>query len=146
MGTGNRSKSRVCTVRPKLGFFFKIVKIQFFCCFFTQLVKKLNQQSLYEVIEYILPYVLNIKRPLSNIFSFCHCVVQTRSINIWYGREHGSASNCQFIYLLTLENKNTRARSRQDKGMGIRARSRQSQWRVKARSRQCQKNVKARLR
>ena len=53
---------------PKVGCFFKIVKIQLFCCFITQLVKNLQQWSLYVVIEDILPFVLNTKRPLSNIW------------------------------------------------------------------------------
>ena len=53
---------------PKVGCFFKIVKIHHFCCFITQLVKKLQQWSLYEVIEDILPFVLNTKRPLSDIW------------------------------------------------------------------------------
>ena len=55
-------------VRPKLGVFSKLSKYSFFCCFFTRLVKKLEQWSLYEVIEDILPFVLNTKRPLSNIW------------------------------------------------------------------------------
>ena len=56
------------TVRPKLGVFFKIFKIQLFCCFITQLVKKLQQWPLYEVKEDILPFVLNTKRLLSDIW------------------------------------------------------------------------------
>ena len=60
--------SRVRTIRPKLGVFSKMFKIQLFCCFITQLVKKLQQWSLYEVIEDILPFVLNTKRPLSDIW------------------------------------------------------------------------------
>ena len=56
------------TARPKLGVFFKDVKIQLFDCFIAQLVKKLQQWSLYEVIEDILPFVLNTKRPLSDIW------------------------------------------------------------------------------
>ena len=55
------------TEHPKLGVFFKIVKIQLFDCFIAQLVKKLQQWSLYEVIEDILPFVLNTKRPLRDI-------------------------------------------------------------------------------
>ena len=43
-------------------------KIQFFGRFITQLVKKLQQWSLYEVIEDTLPFVLNTKRPLGNIW------------------------------------------------------------------------------
>ena len=35
----------------KVGCFFKFFKIQFVCCFITQLVKKLQQWSLYEVIH-----------------------------------------------------------------------------------------------
>ena len=53
---------------PNVGRFFKIVKIQHFCCFITRLVKKLQQWSLYEVIEDTLPFVFNTKPPLSNIW------------------------------------------------------------------------------
>ena len=53
---------------PEVGCFFKIVKIQLFDCFITQLVKKLQQWALYEVIEDILPFVLNTKRLLSVIW------------------------------------------------------------------------------
>ena len=54
---------------PKVERFFKMVKILYFCYFITQLVKKLWQQgSLYEVIKTILPFVLNTKQPLSNIW------------------------------------------------------------------------------
>ena len=53
---------------PKIGCFFKMFKIQLFCCFITQLVKKLHQWSLHEVIEDILLFVLNTKRPLSDIW------------------------------------------------------------------------------
>ena len=60
--------SRVCTERPKLGVFSNFSKYSVFCCFITQLVKKLQQWSLSEVIEDILPFVLNTKRPLSDIW------------------------------------------------------------------------------
>ena len=53
---------------PEVGCFFKIVKIQLFDCFIAQLVKKLQQWALYEVIEDILPFVLNTKRLLSVIW------------------------------------------------------------------------------
>ena len=53
---------------PKVGCFFKILKMQLFDCFITQLVKKLQQLALYEMIEDILPIVLNTKRPLSDIW------------------------------------------------------------------------------
>ena len=53
---------------PKIGCFFKSFKIQLFSCFITQLIKKLQQWALYEVIEDILPLVLNTKRPLSDIW------------------------------------------------------------------------------
>ena len=59
---------RVRTIRPKLGVFSIFSKYSFFCCFITQLVKKLQQRSLYKVIEDILPFVLNTKRPLSDIW------------------------------------------------------------------------------
>ena len=52
---------------PKVGCFFEIVKIHLFCCFITQLEKKVQRWSLYEVIEDILPFVLNIEWPLSDI-------------------------------------------------------------------------------
>ena len=45
----------------------KIFKVQLFWCFITQLVKKQQQWSFYEVIEDILPFVWNTKRPLSDI-------------------------------------------------------------------------------
>ena len=60
--------SRVCTERPKLGVFSNFSKYSVFCCFITQLVKKLQQWSLSEVIEDILPFVLNTKWPLSDIW------------------------------------------------------------------------------
>ena len=55
---------------PKDGCFFKMLKIQLFCCFIKKLqtIKKLQQWSLYEVIEDILPFVLNTKRPLNDIW------------------------------------------------------------------------------
>ena len=56
--------SRVRTVRPKLGVFSKMFKIQLFCCFITQLVKMLQQWSLCDVIEDILPFV----QPENQIF------------------------------------------------------------------------------
>ena len=52
---------------PEIGCFF-LYEIQHFCCFITQLVKKLHQSSLYEVIKDTLPIVLNTIRPLSNIW------------------------------------------------------------------------------
>ena len=56
------------TISLKLGVFTIFFKIQLLSCFITQLVKKLLQRSLYEVIEDILPFVLNTKRPLSDIW------------------------------------------------------------------------------
>ena len=56
------------TLHPKLGVFSEIEEIQHFCCFISQLVKKLQQWPLYEVIEDIMPFVLNTKRPLSDIW------------------------------------------------------------------------------
>ena len=53
---------------PEVGCFFKIVKRQLFYCFIIQLVKKLQSWSVYEVIEDILPFVLNTKRPVSDIW------------------------------------------------------------------------------
>ena len=65
---GCRTLKWVRTARPNLGVFFKIFKIQFFCCFITQLVKKLHQWTFYETIEDIQPFVLNTKRPVSDIW------------------------------------------------------------------------------
>ena len=62
-----RNKTCTCTICPKLGVFFKMLKMQLFCWSITQRVKKLQQWLLYEVIEDILPIVLNTKRPLGNI-------------------------------------------------------------------------------
>ena len=56
------------TIRPKLGVFSTFTKYSYLCCFITQLIKKLQQWSLYEVIEDILLFVLHSKRPLSNIW------------------------------------------------------------------------------
>ena len=60
--------SRVCTVHPKLGVFSRLLKFNILVALITQLVKKLQQWSLYEVIEDILPFVLNTKWPLSDIW------------------------------------------------------------------------------
>ena len=60
---------RVRTLRPKLGVFSILSKYSFLVALLLiLLVKKLRQWSLYEVIEDILPFVLNTKRPLSNIW------------------------------------------------------------------------------
>ena len=60
--------SRVCTVHPKLGVFSRLLKFNILVALITQLVKKLQQWSLYEVIEDIMPFVLNTKRPLRDIW------------------------------------------------------------------------------
>ena len=60
--------SWVRTVRPKLGVFPKFMKFNILFCFITRLIKRLQQWSLYEVIEDIRPFVLNTKRPLSDIW------------------------------------------------------------------------------
>ena len=60
--------SWVRTVRPKLDVFPKFMKFNILFRFITRLMKKLQQWSLYEVIEDILPIVLNTKRPLSDIW------------------------------------------------------------------------------
>merc|ERR1712081_43657 len=52
---------------PKVGCFSTISKYSFLCCFITQLIKKLQQWSLYEVIEDILSFDLSIRPPLSDI-------------------------------------------------------------------------------
>ena len=49
-------------------FFSKFMKFNIFGCFFTQLVKKLQKWSLYEVIKDILSFDLNTKRPLRDIW------------------------------------------------------------------------------
>ena len=53
---------------PKVGCFCKIVEIQLFCCFISQLVKKLHQLSLYEGLKDILTFVFNTKWHLSDIW------------------------------------------------------------------------------
>ena len=58
----------MCTAHPKLGVFSYFPKYSFIVAFISQLVKKLQQWSLYEVIEDILPFVLNPKMPLSDIW------------------------------------------------------------------------------
>ena len=63
-----RTLKWVCTAHPKLGVFSYFPKYSFIVAFISQLVKKLQQWSLYEVIEDILPFVLNTKRPLSYIW------------------------------------------------------------------------------
>ena len=55
-----------CT--PKVGVFSKTFKKHNFCCFIAQLIKKLQHWSIYEVIEDMLPFVLNTKQLLSNIW------------------------------------------------------------------------------
>ena len=60
---------------PEFGCFSKIFKIQLFCCFITQLVKNLHQWSLYEVIEDILPFGLNTKWPLRDIWLLSYEIV-----------------------------------------------------------------------
>ena len=52
---------------PTVGCFSNVLKYCFFCCFITQFVKKLQQWSLHEVIEDILPFVLNTKWLLVDI-------------------------------------------------------------------------------
>ena len=70
-------KIQVSALRRNLGcapyarnwVFFQIYEIQYFFLFITQLFKKkLQQWALYEVIEGILPFVLNTNRPLSDIW------------------------------------------------------------------------------
>ena len=60
--------SWVRTVRPKLGVFPKFMIFTILFCFITQLIKRLQQWSLNEVIEDIRPFILNTKRPLSDIW------------------------------------------------------------------------------
>ena len=67
-----------------------MLRIHFFCCFITQLVKKLQQWCLYEVIEGILPFVLNTKRPLSDIWLLSYkpnsfgCFLKRRKFRIFF--------------------------------------------------------------
>ena len=58
----------VYTKHPKLGVFSYFPKYSILVAIISQLVEKLQQWSLYEVVEDILPFVLNTKRPLSNIW------------------------------------------------------------------------------
>ena len=58
----------VCTKHPKLGVFCYILKYSILVAGISQLGNKLQQCSLYEVIEDIMPFVLNTKRPLSDIW------------------------------------------------------------------------------
>ena len=58
----------VCTKHPKLGVFCYFLKYSILVAGISQLVNKLQQWSLYEVIEDIMPFVLNTKRPLSDIW------------------------------------------------------------------------------
>ena len=74
MSTSEKSSFRISvyswvrTVRPKLGVFPKFMKFNILFCFITQLIKRLQQWSLYEVIENIVLFDLNTKRPLSDIW------------------------------------------------------------------------------
>ena len=52
----------------KLVFFCYFPKSSILVALISQLAKKLQQWSLYEVIEDILPFILNTKRPLSDIW------------------------------------------------------------------------------
>ena len=65
---GCRTLKWVCTVHPKLGVFSRLLIFNILVALITQLIKKLQQWSLYEVIEDIMPFVLNTKRPLSDIW------------------------------------------------------------------------------
>ena len=58
----------MCTAHPKWGVFSYFPKSSFIVAFTSQLVKKLQQGSLYKVIEDTLLFVLNTKRPLSDIW------------------------------------------------------------------------------
>ena len=59
---------RVYTKHPKLGVFFYFPNYSILVVVISMHVKKLQQWSLYEVIEGFLLFVLNTKRPLSNIW------------------------------------------------------------------------------
>ena len=57
-----------CAPNAWIWVFFQNFQNFAFFCFITQIVKKLHQWSVYAVIEDILPFIMNIKRPLSNIW------------------------------------------------------------------------------
>ena len=90
----------VWTTRPKLGVFSTFLKYSCLCCFITQLINKLQRWSLYEVIEDILPFVLNTKRLLSNIWLLSYkqnsfgCFLTKVRISIW----SKNTQNC-FAYI-----------------------------------------------
>jgi len=65
---GCRTLKWVPTSHPKLGVFSYFPKYTFIVAFISQLTQKPQQWSLYEVIEDILLFVLNTKRPLSDIW------------------------------------------------------------------------------
>ena len=65
---GCRTLKWVCTVHPKLGVFSRLLIFNILVALITQLIKKLQQWSLYEVIKDILVFGLNTKRPLSDIW------------------------------------------------------------------------------
>ena len=80
---------------PKVGRFFKIVKIRKFCCFITWLIKKLQKQSLHEVIETILLFVVNTIPLLRDIWLLRYLV---NNFNIFwkdYKSNLHSWSGCQ---------------------------------------------------
>ena len=54
--------------KPKLSVFSYFPKYSILVAIISQLVKKLHQWSLYDVIEDILPLVLSTKRPLCDIW------------------------------------------------------------------------------
>ena len=80
------------TAHPKLGVFSYVPKYSFIVAFISQLVKKLQQCSLYEVIEDILPFVLNTKRPLSYIWLLSYkqnnfgCFFL--NVKVWFFQKH----------------------------------------------------------
>ena len=89
MGGPELVKPAYIILERSLGCFFKIFKILIFVI--TQLVKKLQQWSSDEVIEDILPFVLNTKRLLSDIRLLRYkqnsfgCFAKNIRISLWRG-------------------------------------------------------------
>ena len=74
----------VRTPPPKLGVFSKFSKQSIFSCCITQLVKKLQQQSLYKVVVDvdILPFLSNTKRSLRD-----NCLLRYQKKSFGYFRK-----------------------------------------------------------
>ena len=55
-----------CTTLPRLGVFSTFPKYTIFVTFMSQFTQRVQQWSFYEMMDNILPYVLNKKRPLAD--------------------------------------------------------------------------------